>query len=442
MTMQQISGTLFQWLNEAGAEGDLVVNEVRSLSLKALDGELEEHSVNSGLTLGLRVIRDDQVGTAYSEATDAESLRFMLDQALTNARFSQPRQEEQIRSDKLLLSDTPAAVNPDDDSDIEEKIDFVIALESRLRSFADIRNVPYNGLSDAIRSRSVYSSTGCAATMTARTQMAYAAPLAAVGDKTSMESAVQAGRRFQDLDLDALIQAAYDKSTALLDGGSIKTGRYDVLFDVNVQAQLFGAFASMWSGKWAQEGINPFREQIGDDVFDARLTMVDRPLNTEGLAYRAFDDEGMPTAETVLVEGGRLATLAHNTATASHFGLTTTGHAARSAKSSLNVGLHQLHLLPGPDSDATITRGEYLQVTRLDGLHSGTNPISGEFSCGASGFLCRDGERRQAVRGITVAGNLYRMLSNVVSVSDTAQWTDSRQSCMATVRFADLAISG
>lgn len=442
MTIEKISQDLFQWLHDAGADGDLVVSDVRSLSLKALDGALDEHSVNSGRTLGLRVVKDNQVGTAYSEATDEDSLRFMLDQALTNARFSEPHPEEQIRSVAQTFSDDGARINPQDDTPIEARIDFLIELEAKLLSYDNIRNVPYNGLSDAIRQQSVFSSKGCSASMTTRQQIAYAMPLAAEGENTAMNFALQAGRHFNDLDLQSLIQNAYRNSTSLLDGKPIPTGHYDVVFDHNVQAQLLSAFSSMWSGKWAQDGINPYRDKIGERVFDKRLSFVDRPLNVEGLGYQVFDDEGMATVDTTLVTEGELKTLAHNTATAHHFGVETTGHASRGAKSALNVGLHQLHLLAGPDGADTMTQGSWLKVTKLDGLHSGTNPISGEFSCGASGFLYRDGECVQTVRGVTVAGNLYRMLDNIAGVSDKMLWNDYKSSCMASIRFADLAVSG
>lgn len=442
MSHSTVTETLFTWLQEAGAQGDLMINESRSLSLKALNGELDEHTANSGRTLGLRVIRDDQVGTAYSEATDEAALRFMLDQALTNARYSEARPDEQIEPTSAATDADPVNLNPDDDTDIEARIAFVIELESRLSARSHIRNVPYNGLSDTLRTRSIYSTQGTSVSQAERMQFAYAMPLAAEGEETAMQSAVQAGRHFSDLDLDALIDSAHERATRLLNAGPVKTGHYDVVFDANVQTQLFSAFSQMWSGKWAQDGINPFRDRLGESVFDPRLNLVDRPRATDGLGFAAFDDEGVPTRETVLVKDGVFETLLHNTATARHFGVQTTGHASRSAKTSLQVGLHQLFLLPGPDSDALMTSGDYLEISKLDGLHSGINPVSGEFSCGASGLLYRDGALVQVVRGVTVAGNLYRMLGAIRAIGDQMRWEDQKQSCMAPVRFADLAISG
>ena len=83
-----------------------------------------------------------------------------------------------------------------------------------------------------------------------------------------------------------------------------------------------------------------------------------------------------------------------------------------------------------------------LELTDLTGLHSGANAISGNFSFGASGYLCKDGERIQAVRGITVAGNFYEMLNKISMIGNQQHWNEGRSALMPSIRFSDVAISG
>ena len=78
----------------------------------------------------------------------------------------------------------------------------------------------------------------------------------------------------------------------------------------------------------------------------------------------------------------------------------------------------------------------------MTGLHSGSNAISGDFSFGASGYLCKDGERIQAVRGITVAGNFYEMLNKISMIGNQQNWDEGRSALMPSIRFSDVAISG
>ena len=82
MTIRESADQIIDWVAQAGARGDLIVDEGSSLSLKAQEGELEEYKVNSSRIFGLRVINDGRVGTAYSEASDSAALRSMVDQAL------------------------------------------------------------------------------------------------------------------------------------------------------------------------------------------------------------------------------------------------------------------------------------------------------------------------------------------------------------------------
>ena len=75
-------------------------------------------------------------------------------------------------------------------------------------------------------------------------------------------------------------------------------------------------------------------------------------------------------------------------------------------------------------------------------LMSGANAISGEFSFGASGYLCENGERFQPVRNVTVAGNFYQMLQNINMIGNRQHWNWQRSALMPSIRFADVAISG
>ena len=78
----------------------------------------------------------------------------------------------------------------------------------------------------------------------------------------------------------------------------------------------------------------------------------------------------------------------------------------------------------------------------MAGLHSGANPISGQFSFGASGYLMTDGVRVRPIRNITIAGNFYDMLKKVSAVGDQLFWNQGRTTVMPHIRFSDVAISG
>ena len=122
--------------------------------------------------------------------------------------------------------------------------------------------------------------------------------------------------------------------------------------------------------------------------------------------------------ETAIVRDGHLESLLHNSVTASHFKIKNTANASRGTKGALAVAPAHLAISAGKQSVAETLAGTYLELISLQGVHSGANAVSGNFSLGASGFLCREGQRVQPVRGVTVAGNFYEMLTEIAAISD------------------------
>ncbi|TVQ45305.1 MAG: TldD/PmbA family protein [Gammaproteobacteria bacterium] len=442
MSLPSYAERVLEQVRRAGAEGDLIVDESESLGLKARDGELEEQSVSATRMLGLRVIRDERVGIAYSEAGDEAALDQLVEQALLNAGFNQHEPHERIPDHQQTLTTDDAMLCPDSGLDIEQRIELALYLERTLAGLPKIRNVPYNGVSEHLGSRRVFSTRGLQASSRQRVNMLYAYALAAEGELTAMAGHGQVVRNGADLKADPVIEQAHRQAVAMLHGKPVPSRRYDVIFDVEAQHDLFGAFATMLSGKSAQDGINPWRERIGEVVASSDFHLSDHPHHLGGFGYQLFDAEGTATRETPLVVGGVLQTLLHNTATASHLGTHTTGHAQRSPRSALGVAAHQLVIAAGRATQGELTSGEYLELTDLQGVHSGANAISGDFSFGVSGYLCREGTRIAPVRGVTVAGNFYQMLKQIAAIGDTQHWNWQRTALMPTLRFAELAISG
>ena len=443
MDLEQHAAEVLETVSNAGAEGDLIIDESQSLSLKARDGELEEHKVSSTRVFGLRVIRDDRVGTAYSEASDRDALQSMVQQALINASFAKVEPEEKILSTNGELCTDDTLLCPVDKTSVDEKIRFSLAMERELAAKSKVRNVPHNNVHDSQAQKHLYTSAGLKAHSKQNACIAVAFALMEEDDINIMDGFGRAARRFGELDHLEIVEEAHKRCLGLLHGKPIPGKHYDVIFDEECQTDLFHSFTMMlFSGQAARDGVNPMRDKVGEMVADPRLSIIDQPLLTEGFGYALFDSEGTPTRETPLIQEGRLETLAHNSATAAHFGVRTTGHAWRGSRSRLGVNLHQLQVLEGDDDHATLLSGEYIEITDLAGLHSGANAVSGQFSFGAAGYLCNNGQRVQPVRNITVAGNFYQMLQKISAIGDECFWNIERTALMPHIRFADMAISG
>jgi PmbA protein len=145
-----------------------------------------------------------------------------------------------------------------------------------------------------------------------------------------------------------------------------------------------------------------------------------------------------------LIAGGRFDAVLHNVYTARRAGGRTTGSAVRGGfKSPPGVGARALHLVPGALSaeDILASVGHGLYVQSISGLHSGTNPVSGDFSVGAVGLVVRDGALAEPVREVTIASTLQRMLHDVLHVGADLTWLPGGAAGM-TLLVGDMSISG
>ena len=68
------------------------------------------------------------------------------------------------------------------------------------------------------------------------------------------------------------------------------------------------------------------------------------------------------------------------------------------------------------------TVGEALFVQSITGVHSGVNPVSGDFSVGAEGLMVRGGVLAEPVREVTIASTLQRMLQSVLHIGSDVEW--------------------
>jgi len=433
---------VFDKVRAKGATADLIIDEGQSLNLKVFQGELSEHLMSSAQVFGVRTIKNGKVGIAHSEADDNDALEYMVDEALNNSSFSEDEPNELILANKDSLRTDDSLLFPKDETSIVEKINFITDLETELCSKDHIKSVPYNSVGSSQSQRSYFSTAGLEAFSRSKSSFAYAYGLAEKEGKNAVAFKAMYGRCFSALDKNKIIEHVSTVCGTMLKGVPLKSGKYDVVFDSENLPQVVAIFTQIFSAKSAKDGLNPWRNKLGEVVTNKGVTVVDRPRLKEGYGYKLFDSEGVATKDLVLVDKGEFKSFIHNSSTAQHYKTVTTGHGARSARSGLGVGLHQLTINPGDVTEADLTSGEYLEVTKLDGLHSGANVISGDFSFGASGYLKKDGKLIQVVRGITVAGNFYDMLKDINAIGDTAYWNASKSVQMPLIRFSKLAISG
>jgi PmbA protein len=172
-------------------------------------------------------------------------------------------------------------------------------------------------------------------------------------------------------------------------------------------------------------GRSPFVGKDGEQVASELLTLTDDGLIDGGPSTAPFDGEGVAQRVTPLISGGEIENFLYDVRTAREAGKASTGSGRRgSYRGSPGPGASNIIVGAGESSlEALFAQaGDGLYVTNVVGLHSGVNPVSGQFSVGASGIEIKDGKLAGPVREATIASDLITMLKGVQGVGAERRW--------------------
>ncbi|HJL83605.1 MAG TPA: metallopeptidase TldD-related protein, partial [Acidimicrobiales bacterium] len=192
-----------------------------------------------------------------------------------------------------------------------------------------------------------------------------------------------------------------------------------------------------------QKGRSLFADRLGDDVAAPGVTLIDDPTDVCAFTASATDGEGLATRRNVLIAGGRLDRFVHNSQTARRAGTVSTGSAVRGYSSTPGAGVRAVSVVPGALSQADLVAGidDGILIQGVSGLHSGVNPVSGDFSTGAEGIRIRGGEMAEPVREFTIASTIQRMLLDIEAIGCDLQWLPMKAAGVTLV-IGELTISG
>lgn len=424
---------------------EVVVGRSRSTEIRAYEGEVESLSSAESQGLGVRVVANGRQGFAYAGSLHPDGLAEVLAEARDNATFGTP--------DEFLGLAEPDGV-PVPDLDLyrealagvptDDKVAMALELERAVRG-ADprISGIEAAEYADSISEGVVVTTTGIRATGRESGCYVGAYPLATEGGDTKTGFGFSVGREPGELDIDAAATDAARRATRLLGAVKPTGGRMTVVLDPYVTAQLLGIIAGTMNGEAVLKGRSLFADRLGQEIAAPSLTLVDDPTNP--LAYTAThtDGEGLATRRNVLVDNGVLRQFVHNAYTARRAGTASTGSAVRGFKSTPGVGCRAVSLVPGPKSQPELLAevGHGILVSSVAGLHSGVNPVSGDFSTGAEGLRITDGALAEPLREFTIASTLQRMLLDVVAVGDDVEWLPMSAAGVSLV-IRDVSVSG
>ena len=249
-------------------------------------------------------------------------------------------------------------------------------------------------------------------------------------------------RQWADLNPESVVDDARARLLTAFGAKPLRSGTWPVIFTPRVGVDLVELFSQTVLADAVQKGRSCVAERMAKKVASPLVTFVDDGTLAGGISSGQWDDEGVPKQRTVVVAGGILRSFLHDAVTAGRAKGVSTGNASRSGRESPpSPGVSNFYLTPGPGSCESLYRStpRAFVVRDVIGMHT-ADPVSGDFSVGASGFLFENGIPGRAVRGVTLSGNLLDLFARVDAVANDLTWQGFFGS--PTFRVKELSVGG
>lgn len=224
-------------------------------------------------------------------------------------------------------------------------------------------------------------------------------------------------------DVDKFVDALVAYTVGQFGGKSVKSGKYKVVYSPDCVAALMTALGDGFSAFTAEQHMSLLEGKMGKQVFSKAFTVEQTPIGN-GPMCTAFDDEGVPCANRLLIDKGVPTGYVYDLATAKRAGVKSTGN-GRLQGTNMRPAVSCLTVHAGDKSQSELFKavGDGIYITELGGVGTGLNPSSGDYSLQAAGYVIKNGKLATPVSLITVAGNIMTDFADVVAVGSDSKLT-------------------
>ena len=453
--LEALTGTA---LGCGGDYADLYFENTTYFNLLLKDGVVSSGGFHTDFGVGIRVLKGEKTGYAYSESTEMhDMLQAARAAAVIASGVKEGRQYGKVcdrRLDVYPVKEDWRVQSPD------RFLPFLKELEKEI--FAkDSRIVKVIArMSDSVSDVLMYNSLG---ELTFETRPMGSVSVTAVfqqGDKTENRTASRSyrtGAEFIGKELIAeLAQEAVKGIDARFEAGRPKGGTMSVVMGAGASGILLHeAMGHAFEADFNRKGQSIFSDKLGKRICPEGINIADDGTLMWNRGSGNYDDEGVPGEKTYMVEDGILRSYLHDRISASWYGVKPTGNGRRE-----NFRYHPIPRMRATymesgnaspeDIIASVKNGIY-----VDEFSNGQVKIGeGDFTFFVkSGFLIEDGKLTAPVKDINVIGNGPQALSDIVAVGndlkiDNGTWTCGKEqsvpvSCgIPTILISRLTVGG
>jgi PmbA protein len=415
----------------------------RNLSIEVKEQKIDTFKCSTPVGVSIRVLKSEGMGFSYSSSMDDSALSMMVENAIVGATNQTPDPHNAFPVPEKypvidgLYDETLSFVGE------QEKIGRAMDLE-RLALGADprVRRVRKAHYGESGYEVWIRNSLGVAGRYRGTSVSCSVTVVAEEGEESQMGWDFGFSNYFSGIEVESIAASAAAKAVELLGARKIPTMRCPVVLDNYVATEILEVLAPSFLAENIQKGKSMLAGRKGENLFSRLIRIRDDGTIPGGMATAPFDAEGVPHRNTLLVNNGLLKAFLYDTYSASKDGAISTGNGVRGGiKSPPRVGISNFFIENGTSSRTEMIQGieKGVLLTGVMGMHT-ANPISGDFSVGATGFYIEGGKLSFPIKGIAVAGNILELFRSVESVGNDIRFYGSVGS--PSLKIGALDISG
>lgn len=440
VTEELLREVVSEGLKHGGDWCDLYFEDSSYNELLLRDGEVTSGGHHLDFGAGIRVIKGDKTGYAYTEKLDRRSLLSAAGMAASIACMSSecthPFNSGSIASIK------PAAACYDSRLDwrsagISKFIPFMKRIDSEIRS-RDSRAIKVVAmLSYSVSDIMMYNSLG---ELTCDSR-----PLGSVsvqtifkqGGRTEDSSVSRSLRRGPEMIDEALLEDLVSRSVrgidAKFEAKRPKGGRMPVVMGAGASGILLHeAMGHAFEADFNRKGQSIFSGKIGERICRKGINIVDDGTLPGSRGACRYDDEGVPGQKTYMVTDGVLTSYLHDRISASYFGVSPTGNGRReSFRYNPIPRMRATYMESGHDGSVEDLISSVKKGIYVDQFANGQVKIGeGDFTFYVkNGALIENGRLTMPVKDINIIGNGPQALADIIAVADDLKIDEGTWTC-------------
>jgi TldD protein len=410
-------------MSKGGGYADLYFEHSVTNYVILEDGKVNRAYCDVGLGVGIRTVKDDQVGYGFTQELSEKSMMAAAGTAASIAngpaggpagRFTDLKTENYYPL-KTLLTSVP----------LESKLPIVQAVNDRCFSLSPLIVKVNAQFHDEQKRVLVVTSDGVKAEDLRPKNYLYASVVAEKDGKRERAGWNLGGRRefayYTPEVVDEVSKAAVGRAVVLFDAVQPPAGEMPVVLGPGVTGILLHeAIGHGMEADFNRKNMSTYSTMIGKKVAEPFVTIVDDATIPSGLGSLNVDDEGIPGQRTVLVENGILTSYMHDRISARYYSLAPTGNGRRqSYQHYVQPRMRNTYMLAGPAARADVVKSAGKGIYVEDVSNGEVRIGEGDFAFYVSqGRMIEDGTLTAPIKDVNIMGNGPKMLQNVIMVAD------------------------